>query len=316
MVVGSLNADLTILVGHIPRAGETVVGRAPGEIYFGGKGANQAAAAAAVGGRVAMVGRVGEDEVGARIREDLATRGVDVGGLLTTPGAMTGRATIAVDPGGENLIVVDPGANHRLVAEDVTTPSVAHADVVLVQLEIPIEAASAAIRAARGLVVLNPAPPELLEPGVLELVDVLVPNMSELGVLTGGPTPNDPAEARHLAESLGRRFDVVVTMGSSGALVVPRSSGEVVHVEAPVVDVVDTTGAGDCFCGALAVALGERRGLVESVKFAVVAASLSTVTAGARGGLPTRERVEAGSKAPAGACVVSVAAEATPSSAG
>ena len=294
-VVGSLNADLTILVGHLPAPGETVVGRAPGEIYFGGKGANQAAAAAAVGGRVSMVGRVGEDDLGERIREDLAVRGVQVDDVLVTPGAQTGRATIAVDPVGENLIIVDPGANHRLLVEDVTISSVRDADVVLVQFEIPVEAASAAIATARGLVVLNPAPPLQLERSILSKVDVLVPNMSELGVLAGGETPSDLREVRQLAQSRGREYDVVVTMGSRGALVVPRRSGEVVHIEAPVVDVVDTTGAGDCFCGALAVALGEQRDLVACATFAVNAASLSTTTPGARDGLPDRERVDAGS---------------------
>ncbi len=241
-----------------------------------------------------MLGRVGDDEIGERIRADLAARGIEVGGLLTTAGAQTGRATIAVDPNGENLIIVDSGANHRLSADDVTTAAVREADVVLVQLEIPVEAVAAAVEAAGGLVVLNPAPPIALAADVLERVDVLVPNMSELGFLAGRETPRDRTEAMQLAESLGRRSDVVVTMGALGALVVPRV-GEVTHVEAPVTEAVDTTGAGDCFCGALAVGLAEGRDLVACVRFAVFAASLSTRAPGARGGLPTRELVEAGS---------------------
>lgn len=291
-VVGSLNIDLAVLVDHIPAAGETVVAHMPGELYFGGKGANQAAAAADMGGNVSMVGRVGDDDVGEHMRADLAARGVQVGNVLTTPGAQTGRATIAVDPHGENLIIVDPGANHRLSADDVGTPAVRDAAVLLVQLEIPLDAAAAAITTARGLVVLNPAPPAPLLPGVLEHVDVLVPNMSELGFLTGQATPRDRTEAGQLAESLGRRFDVVVTMGSLGALVVPRA-GEHTHIKAPAVDVVDTTGAGDCFCGALAVGLAEGRELVAAAQLAVVAAALSTTAPGARDGLPTRERVDA-----------------------
>jgi ribokinase len=290
-VVGSLNADLTILVDHIPAAGETVVGNAPGEIYFGGKGANQAAAAAAMGGRVFMVGRVGDDEIGEQIHADLVARGIQVGDLFTTAHAHTGRATIVVDPDGENLIIVDPGANSLLSAEDASTATVRDADVVLVQFEIPVEAAAAAVATARGLVVLNPAPPVALAPSVLERVDVLVPNMSELGFLAGHETPRDVAEVTQLAEILGRRCDVVVTMGALGALVVPRA-GEATHIQAPVVDVVDTTGAGDCFCGALAVGLAGGGDLVACTRFAVVAAALSTTAAGARGNLPSRELVD------------------------
>jgi ribokinase len=291
-VVGSLNVDLVVLVDQIPAAGETVVARAPGELYLGGKGANQAAAAAAMGANVSMVGRVGDDEVGERTRADLAVRGVQIDGVLTTPGAQTGRATIAVDPHGENLIIVDPGANQRLSADDVGAPAVRDAAVLLVQLEIPLDVAAAAAAAAGGLVVLNPAPPAALPQSLLDHVDVLVPNMSELGFLTSQPTPRDRVQAGQLAESLGRRFDVVVTMGSLGALVVPRV-GEHTHVAAPVVDVVDTTGAGDCFCGALAVGLAEGRDLVAAAQLAVVAAALSTTAPGARDGLPARTEVDA-----------------------
>jgi ribokinase len=124
-----------------------------------------------------------------------------------------------------------------------------------------------------------------------------VPNMGELGFLAGGETPRDRDEAAQLAEGLGRRFDVVVTMGALGALVVPRQ-GEVTHIQAPLTDVVDTTGAGDCFCGALAVGLAEGRDLVASARFAVVAAALSTTARGARGGLPPRELVDAGAMTP------------------
>jgi ribokinase len=297
-VVGSLNADLTIRVDDIPRAGETVVAQTPGKIYFGGKGANQAAAAAAMGGRVSMVGRVGDDEVGEQIRSDLLARGVDVSDVLTTPAAHTGRATIAVDPSGENLIIVDPGANHALTVADVRIPAVRDADVLLVQLEIPPETAAAAIATAQGLVILNPAPPTVLLKETLANIDVLVPNMSELGILAGAQTPRDVGEAAQVADSLGRVFDVVVTMGSSGALVVPRE-GEHTHVEAPSVDVSDTTGAGDCFCGVLAVALAEGRDLLASTRLAVIASALSTTAPGARAGLPNRELVEAYPAAPA-----------------
>src|SRR5687767_8283394 len=162
VVVGSLNEDGLIPVGRLPGRGETVIGRGV-TLAPGGKGANQAAAAARLGPDVAMVGRVGDDAAGDRQRTALAAAGVDVAGVRTTPGVPTGSATIPVEEGtGENLIVVVPGANAQLRPEDADAPSVRRAAVVLLQLEVPLEAVEAAARAATGTVVLTPAPPRPL----------------------------------------------------------------------------------------------------------------------------------------------------------
>lgn len=323
-VVGSLNADLVLPVAHLPRGGETVLTTAPGQQIFGGKGGNQAAAAAAFGAAVRMAGRVGDDEIGQRILADLAGRGVDVAGVLVTPGARSGLAAIAVDADGENLIIVDPGANLSLTAADVATAGLGGAAVVLVQLEIPLGAVAAAMRAAGGgRVVLNPAPaPATALPAeILELADVIVPNLTELGQLAGAGDPaghglmNDAsireslmdasfirsgphaglAEAAGLAAALPGVADIVVTLGKQGALVVPRSAGAgpVVHIPAPTVAAVDTTGAGDCFCGTLAVSLAEGLGLAESARWSVAAAAISTTAPGARGKLPARSEIAA-----------------------
>lgn len=290
-VVGSLNLDLIVSVERLPKPGETVIGSsivsAPG-----GKGANQAAAAASLSGGVRMIGRVGDDPAASVLIDDLARRGVDISGVLGTPGVLTGAATVAVEPSGENLIIVAPGANTVLSPGDITVDAVRAADVVLLQLEVPIESVLAAAAHAGGLVVLNPAPPAALPAALLERADVLVPNEWELAALAGVvPTSPDVASLAALARTVTRR-DVVVTMGSRGALVVPSAGGHLV-IEPPTVDVVDTTGAGDCFCGALCVALARGDSLVDAARYATAAATLSTNGPGARGALSTDADVRA-----------------------
>jgi ribokinase len=280
-VAGSLNADLIVTVDRLPGRGETVVGRSA-TTGPGGKGANQAAAAAGLAAGVAMVGRVGDDEAGRRQVAELAGRGVDVSGVRPTPGVPTGAATVAVEQGtGENLIVVAPGANGQVAPADVEVAAVREAGVVLLQLEIPLPAVAAAVRAAHGLVVLNPAPPQPLPTGLLDRVDVLVPNEWELAALAGADAPPEDTDA---LAALARRVTpgpVVVTLGARGALVVePGTAPEL--VPAPTVAVVDTTGAGDCFCGALCVALDGGAALPDAVRSAVAAAAESTTWAGAR----------------------------------
>ena len=266
--------------------------RGPAQLSFGGKGANQAAAAAAFGGQVAMIGRVGDDDNGRQIIADLAGRGVDTADVLITAGERTGAATIAVDTAGENVIVVDPGANSGLAPEDITAASFGQAGVLLVQLEIPLRTVQAAVRAPDALVVLNPAPAAPLGPEVLEFVDVLVPNRSELSRLARtGPQDTLDGLAR-LARQFTGRTNVVVTLGRDGALVVPRAGGQVTHIPAPRVAVADGTGAGDCFCGSLAVLLAEGADLVSAARLAVAAASISTTGQGARGRLPSRTEAE------------------------
>jgi ribokinase len=260
-VVGSLNADLTLLVDHLPEPGETVVATSPALVSCGGKGGNQAAAAAAFGAAVTMLGKVGDDQQGRQLLADLAARGVDASGVIVASGARTGGATIAVNGDGENLILVDPGANSLLSPDEVEAADLGAADAVIVQLEIPLPAVAAAMSAEGGSIrLLNPAPAPTtaLPVTLLRVAGVLVPNLAELARLTGDagpaglPPQADLTAVARLARSLAGTADVVVTLGSRGALVVCRSAATSVHVPAPPVATVDTTGAGDCFCGTLA----------------------------------------------------------------
>jgi ribokinase len=281
-VVGSVNLDIVIGVERHPAPGETVLGGDRTDLP-GGKGANQAVAAARLGQRVSIVGRVGADAAGRGLRDGLRAEGVDVEHLREDPDAPSGIALIAVAPDGENTIIVSPGANGRVGPEDVQAASglLGEAAVTLLQLEIPEDAVRAAAHAAGGTLVLNPAPARELDGDVLQRVDVLVPNRGELELLAG---PGDPADAaRRLA---GPRV-VVVTLGADGALVVDGDHVE--HVRAHPVEVVDTTGAGDAFCGALADALARGALLTEAARWGVAAAALSVTRRGAQEGMPTAE---------------------------
>ena len=291
-VVGSLNEDVLVTVRRLPGRGETVIGRDV-TLAPGGKGANQAAAAARLGPAVAMVGRVGDDAAAERQLAALSSVGVDVSGVHATTGVPTGSATIPVEEGtGENLIVVVPGANGGMTPEDAGMGVVIFADVVLLQLEIPMEAVRAAAAAARGTVVLTPAPPQPLPEELLALVDVLVPNEHELAQLAEAePGEREPAQLAELARSVAP-CAVVVTLGARGALVVPVDGNALLQAP-PAVTPVDTTGAGDCFCGALAQALARGTDLPGAVRYAVTAAASSTTGPGARGALPDDDDVQA-----------------------
>jgi ribokinase len=291
-VVGSLNEDVVVTVDRLPARGETVIGSSVA-VLPGGKGANQAAAAGRLGTGVHMVGRVGDDPAAGRQLAALADAGVNVGRVQHTDGVPTGTATIPVEAdGGENLIVVVPGANAELTPADVDVESVRRAGVLLLQLETPLETVQAAAAATRGTVVLNPAPPQPLPAELLALVDVLVPNEHELRRLAGAPEGGaTPAELARLARGLAAR-SVVVTLGERGALVVPED-GPVLLQAPPQVQPVDTTGAGDCFCGALSSALDRGDTLADAVRYAVTAAALSTTGPGARGALPDDDAVQA-----------------------
>lgn len=290
-VVGSLNRDVTVPVARLPRPGDTVVAVAHAVPGFGGKGANQAAAAAAYLGErsmVAMIGCIGDDEDGRAIIADLNDVGVNTGEIRTVTGHRTGAATIPVDPNGENFVIVDPGANAKLLPADVRAAA-ASSDVLLTQLEIPLDVVRAAVRAARGTVILNPAPWADVR-DLADGVDVLVPNQAELAYLIGEEPAADIDGAMRQARRLDMRGTVVVTMGGQGALVVgPRGSAE--HLPAPEVTVVDTTGAGDCFCGVLAAELAEGRQIRDAARIAVMAAAVSVGAVGARGRLPHRDEV-------------------------
>ncbi|HZJ47408.1 MAG TPA: ribokinase [Acidimicrobiia bacterium] len=283
-VVGSVNRDLVLHVGHHPVPGETVLGLGH-ETMPGGKGANQAVAAARLGGDVAFVGRVGADDAGKTLIEEFLHEGVDTAHLVMDAHAPTGLAVITVDDTGENTIVVSSGANGRVSPDDVNGAAalLMAATVTLLQLEIPIPTVVAAARSSAGIVVLNAAPGADLPDALLDAVDVLVVNSGELEALTGS---DDPISARSLPVPV-----TVVTLGAGGARVI-RSDSDMA-VASPRVSVVDATGAGDTFCGALAVGLDEGSSLEAAVRRAVVAGALSVTAAGARSGMPTAATLEA-----------------------
>ncbi len=297
VVVGSANLDLVVDVATIPVAGETVHG---GDLQRipGGKGANQAVAAARLGRRVAMVGRVGDDEAGTMLRAAIASAGVDVTELLTTESTASGVALISVAADGENSIVVSPGANNRLSPTDVESAAGAlqSAKVTLLQLEVPVEAVTAAVRCATGVVVLTPAPaPRVpLDEDLLSSIDVIVPNQSELATMTGQAQLAASGEVNaEVAVELARGIPAaaaVVTLGSEGAMVV--TPDDACHVRAPQVASLDTTAAGDAFCGALADAFVDGADLVAATQWAVKVGAVSTMRYGAQPSLPSRADVE------------------------
>ncbi|MCU1537951.1 MAG: ribokinase [Humibacillus sp.] len=285
-VVGSLNVDVGYRVATMPTPGETVLG-SDRTRSFGGKGGNQAVAAAALGGRVSFVGAVGDDEPARLYLEHLRRLGIDIDGVATLADAPTGEAVVLVDDVGENLIVVVSGANGRLEPEEVAARvRAAEAEVVLAQLEVPVAAleAAAAVLPKAATLVLNPAPMPPLGQGLerlLERVDVLVPNRSELGLLLGRAEPRTLEQVRACLNDLAFHGVVVVTLGADGAVVSPPHA-PVQHVPAPAVDPVDTTGAGDAFCGALAVGLSRGQTVLDSVCEAVHVAARSTLHRGAQ----------------------------------
>lgn len=289
-VVGSINEDTTLRVPTLPLGGETVMSTSRTN-SLGGKGANQAAAAAALGARVAFVGAVGGDAAGRAAIKSLDARGIDMSRVAVSDDTATGAAILLIDDDGENLIVVHAGANADLREADVTTAIAELAPAItLGQLEIPLPCLMAASRASNsvsgGLFLLNPAPmpddrqalSELA--GLLPLVDILLPNRSELGRLAGRPTPATLSEVRDCVESLAFDGAVVVTLGSEGALV--RDRGAYSSVPPVPVDAIDTSGAGDVFCGVLAHRLASGDSLADAVARANQAAALSTTKPGAQ----------------------------------
>ncbi|MGH4027606.1 ribokinase [Actinomycetota bacterium Odt1-20B] len=289
-VLGSTNMDLVAYVARAPERGETVTGR-EFRTLPGGKGANQAVAAARAGATVSMIGAVGDDPHGVRLRAALDQSGVETDSLRTTTDAPTGTAHIVVDDEGGNAIVVIPGANGTVTA---LAPGdeglIAAAGTLLLQLEIPVEGVLAAAEAARrhGVrTVLTPSPAQPLPPELLAAVDLLVPNEHEAAALTGITEPRAAAQAL-----LSQVPEVVVTLGARGSLYAARGAEPVV-VAAPQVTAVDSTGAGDTFVGTLAVALGEGRPVPEALAWASTAASLSVRRPGAASSIPYRAEIDA-----------------------
>jgi ribokinase len=291
-VVGSSNLDLTFRVAELPRPGET----RPGSDFLmgcGGKGANQAVAAARLGAQVAMVSKVGADVFGERLLQNFALYGVDVQHVTRSEGP-SGVAAILVDDAARNCIVVVPGANAALTPDDIRRAAIAHADILLCQLEVPVGTTREALRLARNAGVrtlLNPAPAAPLPDDLLALVDLCVPNEHELALLTGLPTStrDDVVIAARLLRERGPRA-VIVTRGEQGALMLDGET--VAEVAAFPVAAVDTSGAGDAFIGALAVFLAEGLPLLDAARRASAAAALSVTRVGTQSALPTRAEVE------------------------
>lgn len=286
-VVGSLNEDTTLTVATLPAPGETTLTEGTRLHSPGGKGANQAAAAAVLGARVAMVGAVGDDSSGERSLAALRALDVDLAAVVRRAEANTGIAIITVDADGENTIVVDAGANASLTAREVAEAvSVAQPAVLLLQLEVPLDAVNAAARAATGaLVVLNPAPmPTDPSPvrDLLPLMDVLVPNRSELGRLAGRDEPTDISEVAACVAALDHAGSVVVTLGADGALCFEKGAAAPFVIPGISTATQDASGAGDVFCGCLAQQLASGIGLLDAVRRANALAAASTAYPGAR----------------------------------
>jgi ribokinase len=294
-VVGSLNMDLVARTPRIPQPGETIIGN-DFHTVPGGKGANQAVAAARLGIQVSMVGRVGRDTFAGPLLDNLAVAGVDHTFVTQDSEAATGVALIVVDDAGQNSIVVASGANARLTPADVdeAKTAIAGADALLLQLESPLETVTRAAEVARAhgvTVILNPAPARSLPAGLLSLVDVLIPNESETALLTGLPV-GDQSQTEAAATAL---LDlgvgtVILTLGERGAML--AQAGRMELCPAFAVVPVDTTAAGDAFVGGFAVALAEGRALAEAVRWGNATGALATTKLGAQSSLPTRQELE------------------------
>ncbi|NLB20425.1 MAG: ribokinase [Clostridium sp.] len=295
IVVGSLNMDLVIQSDRIPRPGETVLGNGFKQIP-GGKGASQADTVAKLGGKVVMIGEVGEDSFGKALRENLKKDGVDVSGIYKKIEEPTGVAAIIVEKSGNNAITVASGANFLLTVDDIEKQEelLNKGKILLIQLETPLETVLYSLKKGKELgmkTILNPAPGRELSEEIFICTDIITPNETELELLTGMPaeTMDDIEKAANQLLHQGLE-DVIVTLGSNGALHVNKQG--VKHFSGHKVKAIDTTAAGDCFNGALALGLLEKKSMEESIEFAMAAAALSVTKEGAQISLPHRDDVE------------------------
>lgn len=292
LVIGSLNVDLVVRAPHFPQPGETISGDDL-QVIPGGKGANQAVAVARLGASVAMLGRVGKDNFGDFLVNNLKSNNVD-SQLVQRDDASTGTAIIVVDSNGQNSIVLSAGANGKVSSGDVNHAPFPAGGLLLLQLEIPIPTVLFAAQRAKESdvrVILNPAPAQELPAELISLVDFIIPNESELALLTGLPVIDiSSAEraAKHLLEH--GAHNVIVTLGSNGALVVTKENTS--HIPSFKVEVVDTTAAGDAFIGGFATALLEQKSLEDAVLYGCACGALATSKFGAQPSLPSKEEVE------------------------
>jgi ribokinase len=312
LVVGSLNADLVLRVGRFPAPGETLSADSL-DSFPGGKGGNQAHGAAKLGAAVSMVGQVGSDGHGDWLRSELASAGVDVSHVASTPGSPTGTAMITVDAGGQNQIIIVAGANGSFDPSELERHRAAFQDakVVLLQLEIPlttVERAAQLARASAALVVLDPAPVQPLSAALLASADYLTPNETELCLLTGGPTRGSlgsseaEARARSLLERGARK--VLVKLAERGALLVtPQGARAFPAFE---VEAVDTTAAGDAFNAGFGYALSRGMDEARAIQLATAAGACAVTRRGAQPSMPTLAELQALLQTAAGATASSV----------
>jgi ribokinase len=295
VVAGSSNTDMILKVPRIPKPGETILG---GTFYTaaGGKGANQAVAAARAGGEVTFIARIGDDMFGRQAREGFISDGITVDYVYTDETAPSGVALIFVDQQGENSIGVSSGANGALSSVDVSKAenAIHSADILLMQLEIPLDTVirSAEIAHAAGVrVILNPAPACPLDDALLRMLTVITPNESEAEMLTGIPVTDIPGAEKAACALMARGVEIVIiTLGNKGAYL--RTGEQAEFVPGFPVEAVDTTAAGDVFNGSLAVSLAGGSSLVNAVRFANAAAALSVTQYGAQPSAPIREEIE------------------------
>jgi ribokinase len=295
-VAGSINMDVVATATRHPKAGETVAGQAV-HYFPGGKGANQAVAAAKLGASTALIGRLGTDAFGQQLRTFLAAQGVDLALVKDAAGTHSGTAIITI-ANADNTIVVVPGANALVSTEDVAAPVLAKGDVAVSQFEIPqatIAAFFKRARAAGATTILNPAPAIACNPELLELVDIMILNETELGFLAGTTLADtdEPARfieaARRLPAASGKT--ICVTLGKRGVLALV--GGEPSLIAGRAVKALDTTGAGDCFVGALAAQLANAKAIRDALEYANAAASICVQRMGAAPSMPTAAEVAA-----------------------
>lgn len=293
LVIGSLNMDLVIQAKRVPQRGETILGE---DIHFipGGKGANQAIALARLGAETMMIGAVGSDSFGQELLEALKTDGVDTSGVKILDQVATGVASILL-AGGDNSIVVVPGANAQCLPQDLDqqVEKIKEADLIVLQLEVPLQTVEYAVELAKKWgkpVLLNPAPAQTLPVKLLQQIDYITPNRSELALLA------ESSQVSSLEEEMDKLIDMgvsncITTLGAEGAAF--KAKGEKLSlIEGHKVQVVDTTGAGDAFNGGLAYALASKMTIAEAMKFAGQVSALAVTKFGAQGGMPTLKEVQ------------------------
>ncbi|SJZ55830.1 ribokinase [Garciella nitratireducens] len=294
-VIGSLNMDLVINTNKIPRPGETVIGKNFKQIP-GGKGANQADAAAKLGAQVNMIGAIGKDSIGDKLKMHLKQDGVNIQSIVEKEGKSTGVATVIVEESGNNAITVIPGANYELQIKDVQKyrEIIINSDILVTQLEIPQDAVKEALKIAkqeRKITILNPAPAAELDKDILKYVDILTPNETELEYLSGHKTDTfknvEIAGKTLLNQGIKK---LVVTLGEKGCLYICENKTK--YFPAYKVKTVDTTAAGDGFNAALAVSLSKGETIEEAIKFATKVAAMTVTKEGAQISLPLKKEVD------------------------